>query len=72
MHETILKSGWDTVLFAVPFLGLLLIGFFRLDEIFASNKKQIKRRPAVGMDPEGEPYLSDPDGRMWRAQRRRK
>jgi hypothetical protein len=35
MHETILKSGWDSMLFAVPFVAMLLLGFFRLDEAIA-------------------------------------
>ena len=65
-----MKSGWDTVLVAVPFIGLLLATLFRVDEIFASSKREMRRRRApCGMDEDGEPLLTDPDGRRWSAPR---
>ena len=68
-----MKSGWDTVLVAVPLIGLLLGTLFRVDEIFASGKREMRRnRPFCGMDDDGEPLLSDPDGRLWRAPRGRR
>ncbi len=70
MHEEILKSGRDALLFGVPLIILLLIGVFRLDESFLSKrKKQERQRPARGVDKEGRQIYSDPDGQ---AHRRRK
>ena len=73
MRDLVLKSGWETFLFAVPFLGVLLVGLFRLDELITSPKRPLKRRrrPA-GVDHNGEPLLNDPDGRPWRARNSRK
>ena len=73
MQETVLKPGLDTFLFAVPFLGMLLVGFFRLDGWFAAPKQELKpRRPPSGMDEAGRPLLTDPDGRLWRPARGRR
>ncbi|HVU46588.1 MAG TPA: hypothetical protein VHD85_10710 [Terracidiphilus sp.] len=75
MQDTVLRSGWDTLLFALPFIGMLLVAFFRLDEAFAAPKrhpdpaKSATRRPACGVDEDGQPLMSDPDGRPWRAAR---
>jgi hypothetical protein len=59
MHEIILNSGWDTLLFVVPFIGMLLVGFFRLDQLFAAPKSAVRRytlpldaRPAASMQRE--------------------
>jgi hypothetical protein len=66
----ILKPGWDTFIFAVPFIGMLLVGFFRLDEAFASHKRSSRARlPASGVDRSGRQFLRDPDGRPWRPAR---
>ncbi|MGB8262044.1 MAG: hypothetical protein WCE75_16920 [Terracidiphilus sp.] len=66
MHETILSSGRDAVLVAIPFLAMLLVGFFRLDEIFASGSHRVRAgRPLTGFDANGEPMLSDPHCRRW-------
>lgn len=73
MHDMILKPGWETVLFAVPFIGMLLVGIFRLDEIFcAPRQRVVVRRPVCGVDESGQPLMTDPDGRQWRAPRRRR
>jgi hypothetical protein len=73
MHETILKSGWEALLFAVPFIAMLLIGLFRLDEVVATPKRPaVHRRPECGHDVDGRAILTDPDGRRWdRAQHRK-
>lgn len=64
MHDTVLNSGLDTFLFAVPFLFMLLGGIFHLDELVAAPKPATKRRQMpVGTDERGEPLLCDPDGR---------
>lgn len=70
MHGSNLTSGWDTFLLAAPFIVLLLMGFFRLDELFASRRSEVtKRRTLCGLDEDGEPLVTDPDGRIWRAPR---
>jgi hypothetical protein len=66
MHDAILSSFRDTLLFGIPSLGFLIFGIFRLDELFAAPKQASKqRRPPCGMDEDGNPLLSDPDGRLW-------
>jgi hypothetical protein len=60
-------SGWDTSILMIPFLGVLVIYMFRLDETLATPKAAPKRRRSFcGVDPNDRPYLSDPDGRLWR------
>jgi hypothetical protein len=60
-------SGWDTSILMIPFLGVLVIYMFRLDEMFAAPKATPKkRRFFCGVDPNDRPYLSDPDGQLWR------
>ena len=64
MQDAILQSGWENVLFAIPFVGILLVNLFRLDEIIASPKRSTPaRRPPSGCDENGDPLLCDPDGR---------
>ena len=67
MHDSVLQSGLDTLLIAVPFVGVLLIGIFRLDTIFAAPRQVagMRRRP-TGTDKQGRMLLSDPDGRPWK------
>jgi hypothetical protein len=71
MHEFILKPGWETLLVAVPFVLLLFVGMFRLDELFTSRKQldTPQARPLCGVDEDGAPILCDPDGRPWRKPR---
>ncbi len=74
MHEVALLPTWDTILLTFPFFALLAMGMFRLDERLAAPKPS--RRPTrhfCGLDNQGRPALSDPDGRPWqRAGRPRK
>ena len=73
MHDIALHSGWDTALVAVPFIIMLAVGFFHLDELFYTPKKRtLKRRTPVGIDSDGSPILCDPDGRRWRTTQRQK
>jgi hypothetical protein len=66
MHDAILGSGRDTFLVAIPFLGMLVVCFFRLDERFAAPKKTGRQpRPPCGVDLDGRSILCDPDGRPW-------
>jgi hypothetical protein len=67
VYDTVIRSGWDSVILGVPFIAMLFCGFFRLDELIAS-KGQTKplgkhRRDLSGMDEDGEPIICDPDGR---------
>ena len=43
MHETVLNSGWDTFLFAVPALFMLVLGIFRLDELLVAPRRVPER-----------------------------
>jgi hypothetical protein len=73
VHPIVLKPGWDTILFAVPFIGLMLVVLFRLDHMFSQPKQRSKpRRPPSGLDRHGQPVMTDPDGRPWRRKSRRK
>jgi hypothetical protein len=66
MHDIALQSGWETFLLAAPFVGMILVGVFRLDEIAANHNRQRGRRPGLtGSDENGRLLLSDPDGRPW-------
>jgi hypothetical protein len=70
MHDTTIHSNLDSLLIAIPFLVILLIGYIRLDELFASPKHQVRaRRSPCGIDEGGVPILCDPDGRRWAAAR---
>jgi hypothetical protein len=67
MDEPILKSGRDTLLVAIPFVICLVSSVFRLDELFfRSGKGSTKnsRRPPQGLNPDGEPIFTDPDGKV--------
>ena len=66
MDQNASKTGWDVFLFGVPLLALLIFGFFRLDEVFTSRKKQASpaSRPTAN-DKYREAWRSDPDGRPW-------
>jgi hypothetical protein len=58
-------SNTDSLLVAIPMVGLLFAGFFRLDELLGKSKKQAKtRRAIVGLDEKGRPMCVDPDGRI--------
>jgi hypothetical protein len=65
VRMTMLLSNRDALLVALPMIGILFVGFFRLDEAFGKPKnKQAKRRSQVaGVDPEGRPICIDPDGK---------
>jgi hypothetical protein len=73
MEEHVLISGRDTLLIAIPFIVILMITMFRLDQILASPKQVVNgRRLACGMDKPGEPILRDPDGRLSGPPRRKR
>jgi hypothetical protein len=73
VQDAILQSGWENFLVAVLFVGILLVGFFRLDEIIASPRRaRAVKPPFSGCDENGDLLLSDPDGRPWGASRKTK
>ncbi len=73
MHDMILNSGRDTLLFAIPSLTLLVITLFRLDQVFTGPRKGPRpQRQGSALDKDGEEMLCDPDGRTWSRGRSRK
>jgi len=65
MDQSILMSGRDTLLVAIPLVLMIFFSIFRLDQIIARPRvSQIRRRPACGVNELGEPILCDPDGRL--------
>jgi hypothetical protein len=71
VQDTILQSGWENLFVGVAFVGMLVVSFFRLDEVIASPKRsRVRRRPVSGSDKNGHLLLSDPDGRPWGATRK--
>jgi hypothetical protein len=64
LNESLLTSGLDSMLVALPAFIVLLAGVFRIDELIATPKNaERSRRPTSGFDEEGQPLLFDPDGR---------
>jgi hypothetical protein len=64
MHPSASLSEWDTVVLMLPFLAVMALGMFRLDERIASSKPSQKvRRAFCGIEADGGFLLSDPDGR---------
>ncbi len=56
-------SNMDSILLAIPMIGLLFVGFFRLDEIFGKSRKPpAQRRTVAGTDDRGRQVCLDPDG----------
>lgn len=65
LQETVLRSGWDNVIVALPFLVILAFGLFRLDSLLAAPRNGASRPNRVlGTDENGEPLVCDPDGRL--------
>jgi hypothetical protein len=64
MIEELVKPGWETFLIGIPLILILLMGVFRLDEVFMKPKKKPVRKPPPprGVDGQGREILSDPDG----------
>lgn len=68
MHVTGFTDIWDTLFFGVPLLALLLVGFFRLDEAFATRKTTVHDNQTADrhtVRSHRSPMASDPDGRPW-------
>jgi hypothetical protein len=59
-----MQSNTDALLVAIPMVGLLFAGFFRLDEMVGKPKKRTaNRRQMSGWDKNGRPVCADPDGK---------
>jgi len=67
MDQTTSKASWDTLLFGIPLIALLVFTFFRLDQVFAAHKRGSApvRRPPPVVHKDETTMLSDPDGRPW-------
>jgi hypothetical protein len=66
-------SNTDALLVAIPMIGMLFAGFFRLDELLGKPKKMKSvehRRQMSGWDERGRPLCADPDGRKASPRRR--
>ena len=61
----------DGLLLGIPFMLVMIIGIFRLDELIATPKKKHKvgghAHNRVMVSQNGEFEFSDPDGRTWKA-----
>jgi hypothetical protein len=65
MPEPFLNSNWGTFFAALPFIALLLVGFFRLDSLLTAPRRKRRPLPGIGRDRNGRVYLTDPDGHPW-------
>ena len=73
MHFATFLSTWDTLLIMVPLVGMMALGMFGMDERLASPRTHVPRRHKFcGLDEDGQPFLSDPDGRPSRRPEGRK
>jgi hypothetical protein len=54
MHVTILHSGWNAFLVAVPFVTMLSVGYFRLDERLAAFENRPDQKDSPESFPECE------------------
>lgn len=64
MNGPAIDSLQDVLLFIVPAIGFLLLSLFHLDELVISPRHGSGNpRAMCGVDADGEPFLSDPDGR---------
>jgi len=59
----LIKSNADAILVAVPMIGLLFAGYFRLDELFSKPKRKnvSHGRPFASLNANGEITGLDPD-----------
>ena len=70
MHLSTLFPSFDILVLTAPFLGILALAMLGLDERIATPRQGPgTRRAFCGVDREGRPILSDPDGKPWRHSR---
>lgn len=65
MHSAPLLTGWDTALFILPFLGLLGLWMFGLDELLAAPGSNAGRRRFCQVGTGHDARMTDPDGTLW-------
>jgi hypothetical protein len=59
----LMLSNTDALLIAVPMIGILIAGFFRLDELIVKPRKvTMKRAQAPGADERGQRVYTDHEG----------
>jgi len=64
---SVIISNLDSVIFAIPMVGLLFSAFFRVDELVRKPLRPVMHRRRVsGLDHNGIPICLDPDGRLHR------
>jgi hypothetical protein len=69
---TAVLSNTDAVLLAVPMVGLLFVGYFRLDEFFGKSRTKVEpRKKKLGVDKRGRQIYTDPDGQIFKPRRKR-
>lgn len=63
-------SNADAMLVAIPMIGVLVVGFFRLDELVGKPRKVgAPLDQSIGRDADGQPVSLDPDGTVQPARR---
>jgi hypothetical protein len=71
MNDTVVTSGWEAILLAIPLIGILGMSLFRIDEFMSAPKGSVENhRGFCTLDADGEPLLFDPDGRAFKAKPR--
>lgn len=69
---SMLQSNRDALLVAVPMIGILFAGYFRLDELFGKPKKSVEHgRKLSGWDG-GKAVCADPDGQVSSTRKKKK
>lgn len=69
VDQTASKASWDTLLFGIPLIALLVFTFFRLDQVFTAGKRKVSappRRSEPIVHKDETTMLRDPDGRPWK------
>jgi hypothetical protein len=61
-----LLPALDTFVLVIPFVVILAMGMFGLDERFVSRGRTPKRRSFCEVGGEGRHFVSDPDGKPWK------
>jgi|SRR6185437_2323348 len=65
MHSAPLLTGWDTAVFILPFIGLLGLWMFGLDELLATPSANSGRRAFCQVGTGKNARMTDPDGTLW-------
>lgn len=67
MHAIDSHPVSGTLLVAIPFFVILFFSIFGADLVKGRrSRKRGPQRPPSGIDKDGKPILSDPDGRRWK------